>query len=204
MCTVCRNLEGIGVKFGYQFLFAHGLERASKLAQGMPLILDLKLHDIPNTVGKGVISALAHAPEAYITIHLEGGRAMLEAAAEKCDKLLGVTSLTSLDREDLGGTSPEEIAVHRAQIAAECGLAGVVCSGLEAAAVRKALGPESFILTPGVRINPSNASDQKRTTTPEAALKAGASAVVMGREALAAARESEAALRSLLRSYKTC
>jgi orotidine-5'-phosphate decarboxylase len=153
---------------------------------GLPIFLDLKLHDIPNTVGKAV-QALYPLDPAILTVHAAGGRAMMEdakAAAPTGTKVVAVTVLTSLDREDLGAIGVPDDAHAQVgrltSLAREAGLDGVVCSGNEVAAA-KALWPEGFFVVPGVRPADGHAGDQKRVMTPRAALDAGASILVVGR-----------------------
>jgi orotidine-5'-phosphate decarboxylase len=153
---------------------------------GLPIFLDLKLHDIPNTVGKAV-QALRGLEPAIITVHAAGGRAMMEdakAAAPPGTKVVAVTVLTSLDRDDLAAigvpADPHEQVERLTELARAAGLDGVVCSGNEVAAARK-IWPHGFFVVPGVRPADSHSGDQKRVMTPRAALDAGASILVIGR-----------------------
>ena len=201
VCGVCRQFGlRAGVKFGYQFIFTHGVSKAVEAAQGLPLILDLKFHDIPNTVVAG-LQAIPQKPHQYITIHTSGGRDMMKAATSTGHKLLGVTVLTSIGSYDLGSqVDLKELVLHRAKTAIDCGIHGLVCSGQEVEAVRSTVGNTPFILVPGVRLDNRPTQDQKRVTTPEQALQAGADAIAMGREAIAAAKESDAVLSKLIHS----
>jgi len=172
---------------------------------GLPIFLDLKLHDIPNTVAKAIQSLHVLEP-AILTVHAAGGRAMLEnakAAAGAHTKVVAVTVLTSLDDGDLldtgvGGRAEEQVA-RLADLARSAGLDGIVCSGAEVALVRQAW-PEGFFVVPGVRPAGGAMGDQKRAVTPREALDRGASILVVGRPiSLAenpdtAAREIEATL----------
>jgi orotidine-5'-phosphate decarboxylase len=181
-----RNHVG-GLKLGLEFFCANGRHGVRDMAElGLPIFLDLKLHDIPNTVGKA-IQALRPLEPAILTVHAAGGRAMMEdakAAAPLGTRVVGVTVLTSLDSEDLGaiGCSGDAHAqVERLTgLCREAGLDGVVCSGNEVAAAKK-LWPEGFFVVPGVRPGDGHHGDQKRVITPRAALDAGASILVIGR-----------------------
>jgi orotidine-5'-phosphate decarboxylase len=165
---------------------------------GLPIFLDLKLHDIPNTVAKA-IQALRPLAPAILTVHAAGGRAMLEeakASAPSQTKVVAVTVLTSLDDEDLaaagvsGGTHAQ---VERlAALARESGLDGIVCSGREVGAAKKAW-PDGVFVVPGVRPADGEAGDQKRVITPRQALDDGASILVIGRPITAADDPDEAA-----------
>jgi len=176
-----------GIKLGLEFFCANGRHGVREMADlGLPVFLDLKLHDIPNTVGKA-IQALRPLEPAILTVHAAGGRAMLEdakAAAPAGTKVVGVTVLTSLDGEDLramGVDGDPHAQVERlTAVSREAGLDGVVCSGSEVRAARR-LWPEGFFVVPGVRPTNGHSADQKRVVTPRAALDAGASVLVIGR-----------------------
>jgi len=181
-----RNHVG-GIKLGLEFFCANGRHGVREMAElDLPIFLDLKLHDIPNTVGKAIQSLRPLEP-AILTVHAAGGRAMMEdakAAAPSGTKVVAVTVLTSLDREDLGaigvsGNAHAQVG-RLTGLAREAGLDGVVCSGGEVAAARK-LWPDGFLVVPGVRPEDSQAGDQKRVMTPRKALDAGASILVIGR-----------------------
>ncbi len=179
------------LKVGLELYTTAGPEAVWRVMRpGFKVMLDLKLHDIPETVARATTRAAATGAE-LLTIHTAGGRKMLEAAAAAArqaggkTKLLGVTVLTSMDDRDLAETSVEgtveEVVRRRALLAMECGLDGVVASPREAAAIRKG-APEGFlIVTPGVRPAGAPAGDQKRVTTPKDARSAGADFVVVGR-----------------------
>jgi orotidine-5'-phosphate decarboxylase len=181
-----RNHVG-GIKLGLEFFCANGLHGVREMAElHLPIFLDLKLHDIPNTVGKA-IQALRPLEPAVLTVHAAGGRAMMEdakAAAPAGTKVVAVTVLTSLDGEDLVSTGvaadPHAQVERLTALAREAGLDGVVCSGNEVAAA-KTLWPDGFFVVPGVRPADSHAGDQKRVMTPRKALDAGASILVVGR-----------------------
>lgn len=195
-----------GLKLGLEFFCANGRHGVREMAElKLPIFLDLKLHDIPNTVGKAV-QALASLAPAVLTVHASGGRAMLEdakAAAHPSTKVIAVTMLTSLDAGDLAATgvggSAHDQVLRLADLAEEAGVDGVVCSGEEVAAVR-AHWPDGFLVVPGVRPADGVVGDQKRVVTPRAAVEAGASILVIGRpitqadDPAAAARAIEATL----------
>jgi orotidine-5'-phosphate decarboxylase len=186
IATRVRNHVG-GIKLGLEFFSANGRAGVREMATlGLPIFLDLKLHDIPNTVAKAV-QALRPLDPAIITVHAAGGRAMMEdakAAAPLGTKVVAVTVLTSLDEADLTSiglaADPHEQVVRLTALAHEAGLDGVVCSGNEVAAARK-LWPDGFFVVPGVRPAGGAIGDQKRVMTPRAALDAGASVLVVGR-----------------------
>lgn len=181
-----RNHVG-GIKLGLEFFTANGKAGVREMAAiGLPIFLDLKLHDIPNTVAKA-IQALRPLEPAILTVHAAGGRAMLEdakAAAPAGTKVVAVTVLTSLDHDDLGAigiTGDPHAQVERlTELAKSAGIDGVVCSGQEVAAARK-IWPGGFFVVPGVRPAGGSVADQKRVMTPRAALDAGASILVIGR-----------------------
>ena len=191
-----------GIKLGLEFFVHNGRAGVIELAHlGLPLFLDLKFHDIPNTVAKA-IQALSPFEPAILTVHAAGGRAMMEdakASAPVGTKVVAVTVLTSLDQGDLGaiGVGGEPLAqVERlAGLAREAGLDGIVCSGREVAAVRRAW-PAGFLVVPGIRPANSVTADQKRVMTATAALDAGASILVVGRPVTGAA-DPAAALRAI-------
>ena len=191
-----------GVKLGLEFFCANGPAGVHEIATiGLPVFLDLKLHDIPNTVAKAMQSLRPLEP-AIVTVHAAGGRAMLEdakAAAPEKTKVVAVTVLTSLDGEDLKsvgiGGKPAEQVERLAALARESGLDGIVCSGIEVKAARRAW-PHGFFVVPGVRPQGSGTADQKRIVTPRAALDAGASILVIGRP-ITQAKDPEAALKAI-------
>lgn len=176
-----------GIKLGLEFFAANGRSGVREMADlGLPLFLDLKLHDIPNTVGKA-IQALRPLEPAILTVHAAGGRAMLEdakAAAPTGTRVIAVTVLTSLDASDLAAAGvsgdPHDQVQRLTALAQEAGLDGVVCSGHEVAAA-KALWPNGFFVVPGLRPATGGKGDQKRTVTPRQALDSGASVLVIGR-----------------------
>jgi orotidine-5'-phosphate decarboxylase len=179
-----------GIKLGLEFFMANGRHGVMEMHElGLPIFLDLKLHDIPNPVATA-IQALRGLDPAVLTVHAAGGRAMLEdakAAAPVDTKVVAVTMLTSLDENDLRTTGIEGSAhdqvLRLTDLAMDAGLDGIVCSGDEVAAAHKHW-PKGFFVVPGVR--PATGAlngfgDQKRVVTPRAALDAGASILVVGR-----------------------
>jgi len=176
-----------GIKLGLEFFNHNGRAGVMELAElGLPVFLDLKLHDIPNTVAKAV-QALSPLTPAVLTVHASGGRAMMEdakAAAPVGTKVVGVTMLTSLDESDLAATgvngSPHDHVERLAALARDAGLDGIVCSGNEVAAARKAWR-DGFFVVPGIRPADASVGDQKRVMTPRGAMDAGASILVIGR-----------------------
>ncbi|MBX9796665.1 orotidine-5'-phosphate decarboxylase [Sphingomonas sp.] len=188
-----------GIKLGLEFFCAHGPHGVHQMAElGLPIFLDLKLHDIPNTVAKAVQALRPLAP-AVLTVHAAGGRAMLEdakAAAPTGTKVVAVTTLTSLDASDLSSIgvahSPHDQVLRLAELARSAGVDGVVCSGEEVAAVHRAW-PKGFLVVPGLRLPDGAAGDQKRVVTPRQAADAGASILVIGRPITQAADPDQAA-----------
>jgi orotidine-5'-phosphate decarboxylase len=191
-----------GLKLGLEFFCHNGRHGVLELAElGLPIFLDLKLHDIPNTVAKAV-QALSPITPAVLTVHAVGGRAMLEdakAAAPTGTKVVAVTVLTSLDGDDLasiGVASNSHSQVERlAALAREAGLDGIVCSGQEVSAARKKWR-DGFFVVPGIRPVNAHAGDQKRVMSPRGAIDAGASILVIGRP-VTAAEDPGAALREI-------
>jgi orotidine-5'-phosphate decarboxylase len=176
-------------KLGLEFFLTFGSEgvKAIKGVTDSDIFLDLKLHDIPHTVS-GAANAVSHLAPQYLTVHASGGSAMIKAAvdASPTTHITGVTILTSLSENDvidIGFRSDAlNSAVGLASIAVESGATAIVCSPLEIAAIRLAVGPLPIIITPGVRpADSKNTDDQVRTMTPKAAIETGASLVVIGR-----------------------
>ncbi|RVU03726.1 orotidine-5'-phosphate decarboxylase [Novosphingobium umbonatum] len=195
-----------GLKLGLEFFLAHGHHGVHEIAKvGLPIFLDLKLHDIPNTVA-GAMQAIHVLEPAIVTIHASGGRAMMEdakAAAGEHTKVVAVTVLTSLDDDDLASVGvkarAEEQALRLAELAHSAGLDGIVCSGHEVGAIKRQW-KDGFFVVPGLRPADATLGDQKRAVTPRAARDAGASVLVIGRpisraeDPAAAARAIEATL----------
>ena len=176
-----------GLKLGLEFFAAQGPAGVRRIASlGIPIFLDLKLHDIPNTVAKAV-AALAPLEPAILTVHAAGGAGMLraaKAAAGPRTKLVAVTVLTSLDREDLAsigvGAAASDQVTRLALLARNSGIDGIVCSGAEVGSVAQ-LWPDGFFVVPGVRPEGTDSGDQKRVATPRQAIDDGASILVIGR-----------------------
>jgi orotidine-5'-phosphate decarboxylase len=199
-----------GLKLGLEFFAANGPAGLRDVARGgLPIFLDLKLHDIPNTVA-GAMRAIVPLAAAMTTLHAGGGLAMMRAARDAAGseaarinvappKLLAVTVLTSLNGADLASqgiqSSPLDQAKRLAALAGEAGLDGVVCSPHEALALRRELGPDFILVVPGVRPSWADANDQKRVLTPAEALAAGADFLVIGRPITASADPAAAAAR---------
>jgi orotidine-5'-phosphate decarboxylase len=210
---IAKSLVGTvgGVKIGKELFTASGPEGVRKAAGGAPLFLDLKFHDIPNTVAGAVRAAVRLQPR-ILNVHASGGRAMMTAAAEAAGeaaeslgiarpKVIGVTVLTSLDDKDLeevGQRGPAGDQAERlARLAQASGLDGVVCSPREIARLRQACGPDFLLVVPGIRPAWSAAGDQKRIMTPQEAIAAGADHIVIGRP-IAAAEDPLAAARRIV------
>jgi orotidine-5'-phosphate decarboxylase len=197
------------VKIGMELFYAEGPEIVRTLkGRGCRVFLDLKLHDIPNTVKKAM-AVLSGLGADIVNVHASGTSAMMKAALEGLTRpdgtrplLIAVTQLTSTDeetmqRELLIGASMPETVMHYARNARAAGLDGVVCSPLEAAAVHEACGREFLTVTPGVRFAEGDRGDQKRVMTPEEAKKIGSDYIVVGRPITAAADPAAAYARCL-------
>lgn len=186
-------------KIGYQLAFAGGLEFARDLAaSGKKIFLDMKLLDIDNTVASGVEN-IAKMGMSMLTLHAypKAMRAAVEAARGSGLCLLGVTVLTSMDEQDLIDAGyeydPHTLVLKRAEQAYIAGMGGIVCSAEEASAVRKIIGPDMALVTPGIRPAGADKGDQKRVMTPADALKAGSSHLVVARPIVKAPDPKEAA-----------
>lgn len=206
--ALARKVQGHigGIKLGLEFFCAHGHHGVHEIAKiGLPIFLDLKLHDIPNTVA-AAMQAIHVLEPAIVTIHAAGGRAMMEdakAAAGEHTKVVAVTMLTSLDESDLAATgvggSAHDQVLRLADLAHTAGLDGIVCSGQEVGAVHRQW-KDGFFVVPGLRPAGGVLGDQKRAVTPREARDAGASVLVIGRpisraeDPVAAARAIEATL----------
>ena len=176
----------------------HGVEQVRAAAPSCQLFLDVKLHDIPHTVA-GAARTLGPLKPELLTVHALGGAAMVRAACEALPRTLviGVTVLTSMSSEDqsdvgIAGT-PEDAVLRLAQIAVDAGARGLVCSPREVSAVRRAVGPDVRLITPGVRPTGSAEGDQRRVATPAQALRDGADLLVIGRPITAAEDPAAAA-----------
>ncbi|MCV9962359.1 orotidine-5'-phosphate decarboxylase [Pararhizobium sp. BT-229] len=190
-------------KIGYQLAFAGGLEFARELARdGKKVFLDMKLLDIDNTVAKGVEN-IVKMGMSMLTLHAypKAMKAAVEAARGSDLCLLGVTVLTSMDEQDVIDAGyeydPHTLVLRRAEQARAAGMGGIVCSAEESAAVRKIVGPDMAIVTPGIRPAGSDRGDQKRVMTPADALAAGSSHLVVARPIVKAADPRAAALAIL-------
>lgn len=206
--ALARRVKGHvgGLKLGLEFFCAHGHHGVHEIAKvGLPIFLDLKLHDIPNTVA-AAMQAIHVLEPAIVTIHAAGGRAMMEdakAAAGEHTKVVAVTLLTSLDESDMAATgiggSAHDQVMRLADLAHSAGLDGIVCSGQEVGAVHRQW-KDGYFVVPGLRPAGDAMGDQKRAVTPREARDAGASVLVIGRpisraeDPLAAARAIEATL----------
>jgi orotidine-5'-phosphate decarboxylase len=195
-------------KIGYQLVFAGGLEFARDLArEGKKIFLDMKLLDIDNTVASGVEN-IAKMGMTMLTLHAypKAMRAAVEAARGSGLCLLGVTVLTSMDESDLIEAGyeydPHTLVLRRAEQARRAGMGGIVCSAEEANAVRRIVGAEMAVVTPGIRPAGSDPGDQKRVMTPAEAMKAGASHLVVARPIVKASDPREAA-RAILAEMDT-
>lgn len=201
---LARKVKGHvgGLKLGLEFFCAHGHHGVHEIAHvGLPIFLDLKLHDIPNTVA-AAMQAIHVLEPAIVTVHASGGRAMMEdakaAAGEHC-KVVAVTVLTSLDDDDLSATgvngSAHDQALRLADLAREAGLDGIVCSGHEVGEVHRRW-KDGYLVVPGLRPAGGTLADQKRTVTPRQARDNGASVLVIGRP-IARAEDPVAAARAI-------
>ena len=198
--AIARDVSGVaaGLKLGLEFFCANGDEGVLRIAEHeTPIFLDLKLHDIPNTVERAV-AALAHLQPAILTVHAAGGRAMMaaaKAAAPKGTKVVAVTVLTSLDQDDLSSIGVEDTPISQvkrlASLAREAGIDGIVCSGADVGAAHCAW-PEGYFVVPGVRPEGGEVGDQKRIVTPADAVADGASVLVIGRPITGAANPRKA------------
>lgn len=190
LSMVDKTKEYVGVyKLGLEFYLAQGSSGVAKIQQAHPevkIFLDLKLHDIPNTV-KGACKSIASLNPFILTVHASGGAEMIRAAAEVLPNTLiaAVTVLTSLDSAQLKvmglPDDPTTLAVTLAKNAVENGARAIVCSPLEVAVIKAAVGDRAVLITPGVRMASSSSDDQKRVMTPAQAIAAGSDYLVIGR-----------------------
>jgi orotidine-5'-phosphate decarboxylase len=196
-------------KVGMELYYAAGNSVIERLRErGFDVFLDLKLHDIPNTVA-GAVRSVAGVGASLLTVHAGGGERMMRAAAEAASspgspKLLAVTVLTSMDAAELSavgalsaGSSVEEQVLRLARLARLAGIDGLVCSPEEVSAVREAMGPEALLVVPGIRPAGAKAGDQSRVATPADAIARGASMLVVGRPITQAADPAKAATEIL-------
>ncbi|MES2604643.1 MAG: orotidine-5'-phosphate decarboxylase [Pseudomonadota bacterium] len=192
--SMCR------VKIGKEMFTRFGPELVKQISkQGFEIFLDLKFHDIPNTVA-GAVSAAVDLGVWMVNVHATGGRTMMEAAAKavgttRSTKLIAVTVLTSMSSQDLNETgvtgAADEQVLRLARLTAESGLDGVVCSAREIEVLRQNFGSEFLLVTPGIRPAGDSAGDQKRTETPATAIAKGSSYLVIGRPITQAANPAE-------------
>ncbi|MEP9397703.1 orotidine-5'-phosphate decarboxylase [Mesorhizobium sp. KR2-14] len=199
--AVVRELDGVTCfyKIGYQLAFAGGLDFARELASGgTKVFLDMKLLDIDNTVAKGVEN-IVRMGVSMLTLHAypKAMRAAVEAARGSDLCLLGVTVLTSMDAQDLIDAGyqydPQTLVLRRAEQARAAGMGGIVCSAAEAGAVRRVVGPELAVVTPGIRPAGAERGDQKRVVTPADAMRNGSSHLVVARPIVGAVDRRAAA-----------
>lgn len=189
-------------KVGMELYYAAGNALIQDLRnRGFDVFLDLKLHDIPNTVA-GAVRTVTQTGASLLTLHAAGGAAMMTAAAEAATatgapRLLAVTVLTSMDANELAGVgvtdTPAQQVLRLAKLAKASGITGLVCSAEEVAALRAELGPEALLVVPGIRPTGSAAGDQKRVATPASAIAQGASLLVVGRPITRADNPADAA-----------
>lgn len=206
---LARNVGQVtgGLKLGMEFINSfgpHGIEGVRKASPDAALFIDLKFHDIPNTVAAAVRATCARFAPAYLNVHASGGLEMLRAAKEACarpTKLLAVSVLTSMDDEELeriGQKTPMDEQVKRlTHLASNAGLDGVVCSAHEIETLRLAYGEGFVLMVPGIRPADSSHNDQKRVMTPQQALQKGATHLVIGRP-ITGAPDPAAAAQAIL------
>jgi orotidine-5'-phosphate decarboxylase len=206
LCAAVRGHVG-GVKTGLEFFSANGADGVRAIVElGLPVFLDLKFHDIPNTVA-GAVRAVTGLGAAIVNVHASGGPAMLDAAREAAEHaggstrplVIAVTVLTSMDDGDLSAVGQASPAVNQvvrlARLTQDHGLDGVVCSPAEIAPIRAACGPDFKLIVPGIRPDWAASGDQKRITTPRAAQELGADVLVIGRPITGADDPAAAAAR---------
>jgi orotidine-5'-phosphate decarboxylase len=202
---ICETSQFIGVyKVGFEQFIRFGDKLFEPIRKNnAKIFLDMKLHDIPNTVAQAVGAAVYHGVD-FLTIHTIGGAAMMSAAAQaakkaqNAPKIIGVTILTSIDKAAMNsemrisGDVDEQVA-HLTKLALNCGLDGIVCSAADLSAV-KGFVPDGFeIITPGIRLAGADSQDQKRVATPQSAIAGGATVLVVGRAVTGAQNPSSAA-----------
>ncbi len=197
------------LKVGMELYYAAGNGLVERLkARGFEVFLDLKLHDIPNTVA-GAVRSVAGTGASLLTIHAGGGRSMMRAAAEAAGgsnlRLLAVTVLTSTDKEELAGVgvneAPAEQVLRLGRLAVDSGISGLVCSAEEVSALRRDLGDEVMLVTPGIRAAGEAVGDQRRVATAAEAISRGASMLVVGRP-ITRASDPAAAARGILEEIR--
>lgn len=203
--ALARDLKShVGhLKIGIEFFYAHGARGYEAIAaEGLPIFLDLKLHDIPNTVSSAMSALMKLSPPpAIVNVHATGGLDMMKAARDAVEgraELIAVTILTSLSNGDIwvagfeSTKNTQDHALSLAELARKAGLDGVVCGAHDVASIRQAMGKDFLTVVPGIRIDDAH-QDQKRVATPEAAIAAGADILVIGRAITGAADPAFAA-----------
>lgn len=210
---ICKAVSetGIGIKLGLEFFNALGpssLKEIEKTFPNTPIFLDLKYHDIPNTVSGAIKAVTNDFKPAFLNVHASGGREMMEAAREACPsetKLLAVTILTSINEENMieAGYRPnvQDRVIQMAELSQQAGLEGVVCSSHEIEALRQICGKDFTLMVPGIRPEGSNSGDQKRIMTPKQAMEKGASHLVIGRP-ITQADDMKKAVTDILKSIE--
>ncbi|MCC6597843.1 MAG: orotidine-5'-phosphate decarboxylase [Alphaproteobacteria bacterium] len=194
-----------GLKLGLEFVNSHGpqgIEAVQNACPSAELFIDLKFHDIPNTVARAVRTICRNFDPAYLNVHAAGGPAMMRTAKEALEghaRLLGVTILTSMDEEEFAHmackNSLTEHVLHLAALTHKTGLNGVVCSAHEIQPIRELCGPNFVLMVPGIRPKDASTADQKRVMTPEQAMQNGATHLVIGRPITGAKDPASAAER---------
>lgn len=202
---------GTNIKLGLEFFNALGIRGVTEIQKTfptLPIFLDLKYHDIPNTVAGAIRAVTADFKPAYLNVHASGGLEMMKAAKAACPsetKLLAVTLLTSLDEQAISKIGYQdnvrERVIQLAQLTQEAGLDGVVCSSHEIEAIREACGNDFILMVPGIRPKASDAGDQKRIMTPVEAMNKGATHLVIGRP-ITQADDPQVAAEEILNSLK--
>lgn len=202
---LCHEITsvGVGIKLGLEFFNALGVAGVLKIQDqfpDLPIFLDLKYHDIPNTVAGAIRAVTKDFTPAYLNVHAAGGINMMKAAKEACPaetKLLAVTILTSLSADDIAQVGYQnnlsDQVVRMAQLTQEAGLDGVVCSSHEIEIIRNACGDDFVTMVPGIRPAGSAAGDQSRIMTPKEAVDKGATHLVIGRPISQADNPAQAA-----------
>lgn len=210
---ICDSITqaGLSIKLGLEFFNALGIEGVKKIQNAfptLPIFLDLKYHDIPNTVAGAIRAVTQEFTPAYLNVHAAGGLEMMKAAKAACPadtKLLAVTILTSLDEEAIAAIGYKEgvsqRVVQMAQLTKAAGLDGVVCSSHEIEAIREACGEDFVLMVPGIRPIGNHIGDQKRVMTPREALDKGATHLVIGRP-ITSAENPKATAEEILKSLK--
>lgn len=198
-----------GIKIGLEFFNAHGVKGVKDLMKetpDTPLFLDLKYHDIPNTVAGAIRAVTYRLKPAYLNVHASGGFEMMKAAKNACPaetKLLAVTVLTSIDENALEAVGQsdniQDQVVRLAKLAKEAGLDGVVCSSHDIEMVHEVCGDDFITMVPGIRPEGCETQDQKRIMTPKQAIAKGASHIVIGRPITQSKNPAET-LRDILKS----